>query len=72
MSEVDNATNANINQRFYATGKRKNSIARVWLKKGTGKIIINGKSSEDYFLRPVLRMIINQLLDKNLVNYIII
>tara|TARA_B100000686_G_C16663303_1_gene902186 strand:+ start:297 stop:719 length:423 start_codon:yes stop_codon:yes gene_type:complete len=60
MSEVDNATNANINQRFYATGKRKNSIARVWLKKGTGKIIINGKSSEDYFLRPVLRMIINQ------------
>jgi small subunit ribosomal protein S9 len=46
--------------RAYATGKRKNSIARVWLIKGEGKIVINGKSLSDYFSRPVLQMIINQ------------
>ena len=46
--------------RSYATGKRKNSIARVWLKKGEGKISVNGKTIEDYFSRPVLQMIINQ------------
>jgi len=49
--------------RAYATGKRKNSIARVWLKKGDGKISINGKSIDQYFSRPVLQMIINQPLD---------
>ena len=49
--------------RAYATGKRKNSIARVWLKKGDGKISINGKTLESYFARPVLQMIINQPLD---------
>ena len=49
--------------RAYATGKRKNSIARVWLKKGDGKISINGKSLENYFSRPVLQMIINQPLE---------
>ena len=47
-------------ERSYATGKRKNSIARVWLKKGDGKISINGKTIKDYFARPVLQMIINQ------------
>ena len=46
--------------RAYATGKRKNSVARVWLKKGDGKISINGKSIENYFSRPVLQMIVNQ------------
>jgi len=46
--------------RTYATGKRKNSTAKVWLKKGEGKISINGKSLDKYFARPVLRMIINQ------------
>ena len=46
--------------RSYATGKRKNSIARVWLKKGDGKISINGKSIDKYFSRPVLKMIVNQ------------
>ena len=46
--------------RAYATGKRKNSIARVWLKKGNGNISINGKSIENYFSRPVLQMIVNQ------------
>ena len=50
-------------ERSYATGKRKNSIARVWLKKGDGKISINGKSIKDYFSRPVLQMIVNQPLE---------
>ena len=49
--------------RSYATGKRKNSIARVWLKKGEGKISVNGKSISDYFSRPVLQMIVNQPLE---------
>lgn len=46
--------------RTYATGKRKNAIARVWLKPGTGKITVNGRDLEVFFARPVLRMIINQ------------
>ena len=50
-------------ERSYATGKRKNSIARVWLKKGEGNIVINGKSIKDYFSRPVLQMIVNQPLE---------
>ena len=50
-------------QRAYATGKRKNSIARVWLKRGSGEIKINGKSLDKYFSRPVLQMIVNQPLD---------
>ena len=50
-------------ERLYATGKRKNSIARVWLKKGEGIISINGKSLKDYFSRPVLQMIVNQPLE---------
>ena len=44
----------------YATGKRKNSIARVWLKRGSGSISVNGKSLEQYFARPVLQMILRQ------------
>jgi small subunit ribosomal protein S9 len=46
--------------RAYSTGKRKNAIARVWIKPGTGKITINGKDQEQYFARPVLRMMIAQ------------
>jgi len=46
--------------RSYATGKRKNAIARVWIKPGTGKVEVNGKDITTYFARPVLRMIINQ------------
>lgn len=46
--------------RAYATGKRKNAVARVWIKPGTGKITVNGRDGEVYFARPVLRMIINQ------------
>ena len=49
--------------RAYATGKRKNSIARVWLKRGDGKISVNGKSLDKYFARPVLQMIVNQPLN---------
>ena len=46
--------------RSYATGKRKNSIARVWIKPGKGEIKVNGREFETYFARPVLRMVINQ------------
>ncbi|MEP6341921.1 MAG: 30S ribosomal protein S9 [Maricaulaceae bacterium] len=46
--------------RAYATGKRKNSVARVWIKPGSGKVTINGRDQEVYFARPVLRLIIAQ------------
>ncbi len=46
--------------RAYATGKRKNAVARVWVKPGKGEITINGKPGDTYFARPVLRMIIRQ------------
>ncbi|WP_296814905.1 30S ribosomal protein S9 [Brevundimonas sp.] len=46
--------------RAYATGKRKNAIARVWIKPGSGKITINGRDQEVYLARPVLRMMIAQ------------
>ncbi|MGE4351916.1 MAG: 30S ribosomal protein S9 [Bdellovibrionales bacterium] len=54
--------------RAYATGKRKNAIARVWLKPGSGKIIVNGRDISVYFARPVLQMIVNQpfaVVDRN-------
>ncbi|MGH7186256.1 MAG: 30S ribosomal protein S9 [Pseudomonadota bacterium] len=46
--------------RAYATGKRKTAIARVWLKPGAGRIVVNGRPQEIYFQRPVLRMMIGQ------------
>jgi small subunit ribosomal protein S9 len=46
--------------RAYATGKRKNAIARVWIKPGKGETTVNGKALDVYFARPVLRMILNQ------------
>ena len=46
--------------RAYATGKRKNAVARVWLKPGPGRIRVNGKEEDAYFARPVLRMILRQ------------
>jgi small subunit ribosomal protein S9 len=46
--------------RAYATGKRKNAVARVWIKPGAGKVTINERSIEVYFARPVLRMMIQQ------------
>ncbi len=56
-------TNLDAKQRAYATGKRKNSIARVWVKRGSGSISVNGKSLDKYFARPVLQMIVNQPLN---------
>jgi len=46
--------------RAYATGRRKNAVARVWIKPGSGKVTINGKDEKIYFARPVLRMILRQ------------
>ena len=63
-NNLDNSIKVLDNKdRAYATGKRKNSIARVWLKKGEGKISINGKELNKYFSRPVLQMIVNQPLE---------
>ena len=47
-------------ERIYATGRRKEATARVWLSRGTGKITVNKKDITQYFARPVLRMIVNQ------------
>jgi small subunit ribosomal protein S9 len=46
--------------RAYATGKRKNAVARVWIKPGSGKVTVNGKEMDVYFARPVLQMILRQ------------
>jgi small subunit ribosomal protein S9 len=46
--------------RSYATGKRKNAVARVWIKPGSGKVVVNGKTMPEYFARPVLQMILRQ------------
>ena len=65
MENQENQIENNLDnkERAYATGKRKNSIARVWLKRGSGEININGKPLDKYFSRPVLQMIVNQPLD---------
>jgi small subunit ribosomal protein S9 len=64
MAEVqaieDRKPNVDAKGRAYGTGRRKNAIARVWVRRGSGKIVVNGKTLEQYFVRPVLRMIINQ------------
>ena len=46
--------------RAYATGKRKNAVARVWIKPGSGRVTVNGRDGTVYFARPVLRMIVSQ------------
>lgn len=46
--------------RSYATGKRKDAVARVWVKPGSGKVVVNGKAMAEYFARPVLQMILKQ------------
>ncbi len=46
--------------RAYATGRRKDAVARVWIKPGTGKVVVNGRDQEVYFARPTLRLVINQ------------
>jgi small subunit ribosomal protein S9 len=49
--------------RAYATGRRKDAVARVWLKPGSGKILVNGRDSETYFARPTLRLVMNQVFE---------
>jgi|SRR5665213_1917333 len=49
--------------RAYATGRRKDAVARVWLKPGSGSIVVNGRDQEVYFARPTLRLVINQPFD---------
>ena len=49
--------------RAYATGKRKDAVARVWIKPGAGRITVNGRDQETYFARPVLRMLLQQPLE---------
>ena len=68
--KVDDKEEAIINEpkidtlgRSYATGRRKESTARVWVKRGTGKISINGKEMANYFARPVLQMQLNFVFD---------
>ena len=46
--------------RAYATGKRKDAVARVWIKPGSGKVVVNGKDQDKYFARPVLQLILRQ------------
>ena len=46
--------------RAYATGRRKDAVARVWIKPGSGKIVVNGRDQETYFARPTLRLVLNQ------------
>jgi small subunit ribosomal protein S9 len=46
--------------RAYATGKRKNAVARVWIKRGSGQLTVNAREGAKYFVRPVLRMLLNQ------------
>ena len=53
----------------YATGRRKESVARVWIKKGTGKIFVNGKTMNDYFKRPVHQLkVVMPLQETNVIN----
>ena len=50
--------------RAYATGRRKESVSRVWIKRGNGKVIVNGKTIDQYFSRPVLKMLLEEPLKK--------
>ena len=61
--KINNSPNIDKQGRAYATGRRKESTARVWVKRGTGKISINGKEMVNYFARPVLQMQLNFVFD---------
>ena len=54
---------ASVENRWYATGKRKSAIARVWMMPGTGKVTINRRTEEGYFPRPISRMVMRQPLE---------
>ena len=58
--EVAHAPKLDAQGRAYATGRRKDAVARVWVKPGSGHITVNGRDWQVYFARPVLRMLINQ------------
>ena len=60
MSSIQREPKVDAQGRAYATGKRKNAVARVWIKSGSGKIVVNGRPLTTYFARPVLRMIMQQ------------
>ena len=60
VAETNRKPNRDKQGRSYATGKRKNAVARVWIMPGKGNITINDKPVDTYFARPVLKMIINQ------------
>jgi small subunit ribosomal protein S9 len=60
VAEVSSEPKIDDKGRSYATGKRKDSVARVWLNPGSGKVTVNGREFEKYFARPTLRLIINQ------------
>jgi small subunit ribosomal protein S9 len=60
VAPVDVQPRLDASGRAYATGKRKNAVARVWIKPGNGAVKVNDRESPVYFARPVLRMIINQ------------
>jgi small subunit ribosomal protein S9 len=59
-TEVSRAPVRDALGRAYATGKRKDAVARVWIKPGSGKVVVNDKEMKDYFARPVLQMILRQ------------
>ena len=61
--ETDIKSVLDAHGRSYATGKRKNAVARVWIKSGSGNLSINGKAIKDYFSRPVLNMLVHQPLE---------
>ncbi|MBI1239368.1 MAG: 30S ribosomal protein S9 [Alphaproteobacteria bacterium] len=60
QGERDEARKVDALGRAYATGKRKNAVARVWVKRGRGVVTVNGREEQTYFARPVLRMLIHQ------------
>ncbi len=62
MSEVaeERVAKTDAQGRSYGTGRRKDAVARVWVKPGKGEIVINGRKVDTYFARPVLQMIVNQ------------
>ena len=62
--EVSNSPNIDKQGRAYATGRRKTSVSRVWLKHGKNQIIVNGKKSTDYFKRKILNTILEEPIEK--------
>ena len=60
VAAVERTAEVDEQGRSYATGKRKDAVARVWVKPGSGKITVNGRDQEVYFARPTLRLIVNQ------------